>query len=1414
MKKNNANTFKGKTTLLWAIIAILAIGIIAIIFSLNETGLATLKTTNKNVSTIQKSVTAKKSLSTPPQGYILVTIRGNQEKSLTEVSLLLFDTDWLKEHSNISKEEFKNYEQFAVKQVTAKTSKYAFTGIKQGSYKIVAYKEGYSTEITPLITVTKTKIATLNIQLEKDDPKIESAKTPKPVGVLEDLERSKFIEPGSRQPRYNGYIIEYKTKSVVEYRNELKKQVVQSPSAKRIDSIDIPEIKPFLEEKIMKQQTVLYREILEKENQTIENDIASKLLEFIPPSNISAKRMTGKTLLEQKTITKFKNVFSGIALDISHNEAKKIRESPYVKAVYPNYEVKTTLSESIALIKADKVWQLNTEGKSCKYLPDFLEKLSFVVVEGNGSPFPLPNAIVYLFDTDGKYINHKGVKNYFALFDDIPVGEYKAIAVADGFLPSSEIVFSVKNAHVFEIVSSPEKKARLQIKTNEETVIEVEDVFGKNFGTQKTINKSVLYTNLPLGLYTIKIVNLPKKFFTVVSLENQSIEIDLDKSHELLEPSAYATVLYESQNQCLTGKGITIGIIDTGVDYTHLDLGGCLGTKCKVVSGYDFINKDNDPMDDQGHGTHVAAIAAGNGLLRGVAPDAKIVAYKVFNKYGEEAYTSVIISAIERSIDPNQDGDFSDHLDVINLSLGGFGNPDDPLSQAIDRAATLGVVPVVAAGNDGPNFFTISSPGTARKAITVGASSKDDKITNFSSRGPTFFGTSKPDIVAPGFNICAAQSSLDAIWETKKLIADIDIHCIDKKHIALSGTSMATPHVAGAVALIKQAHPEWTSEGIKNTLRGTSKNLGFNFLEQGRGRIDVLDSVSKQIPYPTAFINSTRGSLISEPNFKVDGDAFGKNFDSFALEYANWSTTNEWQTVNESTTEVYDGLLGTINLKKIGDAVKLKLKIKTYNEQESTDEIVKFPFVKDDHNSWIRFFPGGLETENWCNLERGVIADIDTDGKPEIIISNMGSLSFDAKVFVFKNNGELMWSKEGNTAFCTPPSVGNIDKDKELEIIYKDGTDFADRDRNHYIFAWNHDGSDVSGWPIENLYENPSDSPVLADIDNDGIDEIIVQKDKKLSVIKGNGTIVWSASIEGIITPFHSPVVIDLDNDGKKGIIHYTINDLYVWNSEGALLWKNKLPAQVFDGEVMFSAKISEEAIISIGPYIYSKKGKLLFTVPNYQFSMFADIDNDKKPELITIQYDFEEEPKTKSNFFEKIVIYKLKKFNNNIRIEKLRELNIDKQDLIESYKNKPVKRLHFSRPFIGDIDNDKKVDIIVFVYKSVGELDREGYKTNVTLISNKILYAFDTFGNIIKGYPKTVLETSDITNIFMPKPIALFDIDNDNKLELVYILGTKIYPDSYLAVTDILGAGEKTETPMLRYNAQNTGFYDAKKNN
>jgi len=300
------------------------------------------------------------------------------------------------------------------------------------------------------------------------------------------------------------------------------------------------------------------------------------------------------------------------------------------------------------------------------------------------------------------------------------------------------------------------------------------------------------------------------------------VEATLDVSVPLVRaPEVWADFSY-------LGAGTTIAIIDTGVDYTHADLGGCFGPGCKVIGGYDFINNDSNPLDDNGHGTHVAATAAGEGALRGMAPEANILAYKVLNSGGSGA-SSTIIAGIERAVDPDNNGDPSDHVTVLNMSLGGSGDEDDLKSAAVDAATAAGVVSVISAGNN-TAYFSIGSPGTARTALTVGASNDDDQIAAFSSRGPTLVeALLKPEITAPGVNICAARRPGSYAGR----------ECIDNDHANLNGTSMAAPHVTGAVALLRGMMPSLSPAEAKAILMQSAVPIGLNLTTGGAGRLDV-----------------------------------------------------------------------------------------------------------------------------------------------------------------------------------------------------------------------------------------------------------------------------------------------------------------------------------------------------------------------------------------------------------------------------------------------------------------------------------------------------------------------------------------------------------------------------------------------
>lgn len=392
--------------------------------------------------------------------------------------------------------------------------------------------------------------------------------------------------------------------------------------------------------------------------------------------------------------------------------------------------------------------------------------------------------------------------------------------------------------------------------------------------------------------------------------EVRGVELD-QKVHVLLDDSVplirgnHTWQLTDSDGNNATGRNVTIAIIDTGVDYTHPDLGGCLGSGCKVRGGYDFINLDSDPMDDHGHGTHVAGTAASNGTLKGVAPDAIIYGYKVLNSGGSGSYSQVI-SGVERATDPNNDGNTSDHLDILSMSLGGYGNEDSSLSLAVDEAVDAGVVSVVAAGNSGTSTNAIGTPGSSKEAVTVAATDKNDNIAYFSSRGPTSQSRVKPDLAAPGVSICASQ--WDSAWSSRQ--------CYDTKHVAISGTSMATPHVSGAAALLLQLHPNWTARAVKSVLMSTSKDLNLKVWEQGAGRIDVYNASQAAVatyPQSVSFRQATENPSQTIVIENLNSSNITVNV-SASIVFNDTKSTFNVSAVNVSSLTITGGANASINL--------------------------------------------------------------------------------------------------------------------------------------------------------------------------------------------------------------------------------------------------------------------------------------------------------------------------------------------------------------------------------------------------------------------------------------------------------------------------------------------------------------------
>jgi minor extracellular serine protease Vpr len=563
--------------------------------------------------------------------------------------------------------------------------------------------------------------------------------------------------------------------------------------------------------------------------------------------------------------------------------------------------------------------------------------------------------------------------------------------------------------------------------------------------------------------------------------------------------------LFDKKNKRLTGKGVTVGVIDTGVDYTHPDL------QRNYAGGHDLVDNDRDPMETRAigkatiHGTHVAGIIAANGKIKGVAPEAKIIAYRALGP-GGGGTTEQVLAAIDQAI--------KDKVDIVNLSLGNdINGPDLPISLALNRAVDKGIVAVAASGNSGPNVWTVGSPGTASKAISVGASTptmeipylliegmrdkfriqplegsdswaldrslemvdggigrkrelknaqgkivliqrgtltfsekaenaraagaravvifnnmsgnfmgnldtqltlpvgslskgdgvilqkelikrslsarvsvieERDQLADFSSRGPvTETWEIKPDIVAPGVAINST---------------------IPGGYLSLQGTSMAAPHVAGACALIKQAHPDWTPEQIKAALMNTAKPLlktdtstamktdtvrigvrteptYYRTFEQGAGRIQVDEAIkspslvspssirfgkfTEKIDNHKAYLHVENTSEQTQRySFEVPKRVDGLSWRiplSFALEPKQTKDITVELTVDP---QVFKGKIHDGYLKLQAGAATIQIPYLYVLEEPGYPRVMGFDFAEGDKPGQYRYevyLPGGAE---------------------------------------------------------------------------------------------------------------------------------------------------------------------------------------------------------------------------------------------------------------------------------------------------------------------------------------------------------------------------------------------------------------------------------------------------------------------
>ncbi len=623
------------------------------------------------------------------------------------------------------------------------------------------------------------------------------------------------------------------------------------------------------------------------------------------------------------------------------------------------------------------------------------------------------------------------------------------------------VIVELEAESIVEAKNKGKKQSKQQLKTQREKV--KSDIQKRTTSSKVGQEYDYVFSGFAIEVKGTEIPNLlavpgvkavyPDVEYTTTAVD-EGIVIDTDAYSPSMLDSAPFIGSNDAWDAGFTGEGVTVAVIDTGVDYTHPDLAHAFGE----YKGWDLVDNNNDPQetppgDSRGgstvHGTHVAGTVAANGLIKGVAPDATLLAYRVLGPGGSGS-TENVVAGIERAV---QDG-----ADVMNLSLGNtLNSPDWATSIALDWAMAEGVVAVTSNGNSGPNNWTVGSPGTSREAISVGATRlpynvyqadintqsdqsfpstkvmgfpSDDallaldgqeyefiyaglggtadfdgldvegkialiirgeypfvekaenameagavgaiiynhlagempdipgmaiptlKLTNadgvalkadleagndnvsfdisfdqkvgetmadFSSRGPVVdTWMIKPDVSAPGVNITST----------------IPTHQVEQPHgyASLQGTSMAAPHVAGAAALILEAHPSFEVDQVKAALMNTAENLTdangktYPHNTQGAGSIRVVDAIeTKTLVTPGSHsfgvFDKSKGKQVERQHFTIENLSNERKAYSFDVQFGDASSAIKVNTSNNL--RVQPGRTQKINFNVQVDASKL-----------------------------------------------------------------------------------------------------------------------------------------------------------------------------------------------------------------------------------------------------------------------------------------------------------------------------------------------------------------------------------------------------------------------------------------------------------------------------------------------------------
>jgi hypothetical protein len=666
-------------------------------------------------------------------------------------------------------------------------------------------------------------------------------------------------------------------------------------------------------------------------------------------------------------------------------------------------------------------------------------------------------------------------------------------------------------------------------------------------------------------------------------------------------------------DQSTGSSSIIVADIDTGVDRNHEDLAGQMWVNSAETPnngvdddgngyvddyyGWDWVNNDNDPMDDHGHGTHtvgtIAAVGNNSKGVVGVNWTSKIMALKFLSSGGSGSFENGV-KALQYAADMGA---------KVSSNSWGCLCQSAIIEDAVKYEHDAGMVVAAAAGNDNADALD-HSPASADYAVAVAASDANDGKASFSNWGE------KIDVAAPGVDILSLKAAVSPMCATYRTVGS--------KYCRVDGTSMATPHVAGLAALLLAKNPSLNNEEVRQVLREGSDDLGTAGKDKdfGYGRINANKALNLSGSNPlTPIITSPNSrTLVTGSQISIFGSVPGPNFASYKIEVGAGRTPSSWELIKTSNTQIINGTLATIDSTKLLEGLNI-IRVTATDNDGKNYQFQVHDIEVDNFNAQIdipkEFAPkpvseisGTVETKNTLTLSSyklewgeglspttysnsginlrdngtqpvssGLLGTWDTSSLTDghyytlrltATATNGASAIFTVSVSIDANlvSG---WPKIIEGEYYTynsflgqnVPAFVDLDGNGSREILAA---------AHNKIFAFNKDGTIVQGYPIVVDSKNYFDMPLnVDDLDGDGRKEIMASAKydygwvwRKLFVFNSDGTTVsgWPKTYSGVLwDDNNTPATADLDGDSQKEMVLFDgVGNLYAYRLDGSQL--------------------------------------------------------------------------------------------------------------------------------------------------------------------------------------------------------------------------------------------------------------------